>query len=49
LTATEPGLAAAWDFEDGTGRDVSGHGYDGELVDGATVIDVSAVGRPAKP
>ena len=33
-----PGLVAAWDFEDGTGRDVSGHGHDASLTGGAAGV-----------
>ncbi len=34
----ESGLAASWSFEDGTARDVTGHGHDGKLEGGASVV-----------
>jgi hypothetical protein len=34
----ESGLAACWSFEDGTASDVTGHGHDGKLEGGASVV-----------
>ena len=38
--ADEPDLLAAWDFDDGTARDASGHGRDGKMAGNARVIAV---------
>ena len=39
LTGTEPGLLALWNFADGTARDASGHGRDGQLIGNARVLE----------
>jgi C-terminal processing protease CtpA/Prc len=37
LTGKEEGLVAYWNFDDGTARDLSGHGNDGSLQEGARI------------
>lgn len=37
LTGKEQGLVAYWNFDDGTAKDVSSHGNDGRLCDGARI------------
>ena len=44
LTGAEPGLVALWNFDDGTARDVTGHGHDGILHGQAVIVE----GRPAR-
>src|ERR1022692_2178443 len=41
LTGQEEGLVALWNFEDGTARDVSGHGHDGAMRGNAKVIETT--------
>lgn len=38
LTGSEPGLAGLWSFDDGTTRDMTGHGHDGLREGGAAVV-----------
>jgi signal transduction histidine kinase/DNA-binding response OmpR family regulator/ligand-binding sensor domain-containing protein/protocatechuate 3,4-dioxygenase beta subunit len=38
LTSSEPGLVALWNFDDGTARDVTGHGHDGILHGHAVIV-----------
>lgn len=38
LTGSEEGLAGLWNFDDGTMRDLTGHGHDGKREGGATVV-----------
>jgi signal transduction histidine kinase/DNA-binding response OmpR family regulator/ligand-binding sensor domain-containing protein len=45
LTGNEPGLAALWNFEDGTPRDVTPNGHDGVLAGQAQVVETQ---RPAQ-
>jgi signal transduction histidine kinase/DNA-binding response OmpR family regulator/protocatechuate 3,4-dioxygenase beta subunit len=45
LTGPEKGLVALWNFDDGTARDVTGHGHDGILHGQATTVE----GHPALP
>ena len=45
LTGSEPGLVALWNFDDGTCRDVTGHGHDGILHGHAVIV----IGHPAQP
>jgi signal transduction histidine kinase/CheY-like chemotaxis protein/ligand-binding sensor domain-containing protein/protocatechuate 3,4-dioxygenase beta subunit len=45
LTGQEQGLVALWNFDDGTARDVTGHGHDGILRGHATTVE----GQPALP
>jgi hypothetical protein len=44
LTGKEDGLVAYWNFDDGTARDLSGHGNDGVLSGGARIVEAD---RPA--
>ena len=44
LTGSEPGLAALWNFEDGTARDVTPNGHDGVLAGPAQIVEAD---RPA--
>ncbi len=44
LTGSEPGLAALWNFEDGTARDLTPNGHDGMLVGQAQIVEAE---RPA--
>ncbi len=46
LTGKEKGLVAYWNFDDGTARDVSGHGNDGHVHEGARIIESA---RPTAP
>jgi signal transduction histidine kinase/CheY-like chemotaxis protein/ligand-binding sensor domain-containing protein len=39
LTGREPGLVALWNFDDGTARDVTGHGHDGILRGHAVIVE----------
>ncbi len=43
LTGDEPGLAALWNFEDGTARDLTPNRHDGTLVGQARIVEA---GRP---
>ncbi len=45
LTGREPGLVALYNFDDGTARDVTGHGHDGILRGHA----VTVIGQPTLP
>lgn len=38
VTGKEPGLVAGWEFDDGSARDVLGHGADGTLEGGARTV-----------
>ena len=44
LTGKEDGLVAYWNFDDGTAKDLSGHGNDGILSGDARIVEAS---RPA--
>lgn len=46
LTGKEEGLVAYWNFDDGTARDVSGHGNDGHVHEGAQIAESA---RPTVP
>ena len=37
LSDAEPGLAGYWNFDGGNAADLTGHGHDGSLTDGASV------------
>ncbi len=39
LTGNEPGLAALWNFDDGTARDATPNGHDGMLVGEAEIVE----------
>ena len=39
MTGSEEHLVALWNFEDGTARDATGHGFDGILQDSASVTN----------
>ena len=41
LSGSETGLLALWNFADGTARDVTGQGLDGELTGGARAVEAS--------
>lgn len=46
LTGKEQGLVAYWNFDDGTAKDLSGHGNDGLLCEDAEIVESS---RPTVP
>lgn len=46
LTGKEKDLVAYWNFDDGTARDVSGHGNDGHVHEGAQIVESA---RPTAP
>ncbi len=48
LSGGETGLAACWNFEDQTARDVTGHGHDGKVEGGASIVseDDAGIIRP---
>jgi signal transduction histidine kinase/ligand-binding sensor domain-containing protein/DNA-binding response OmpR family regulator/protocatechuate 3,4-dioxygenase beta subunit len=49
LTGQEPGLVALWNFDDGTARDVTGHGHDGILRGHAVTVEGQPALRTSKP
>jgi carboxyl-terminal processing protease len=46
LTGKEKGLVAYWNFDDGTARDVSGHGNDGHVHESTQIVESA---RPTAP
>lgn len=49
LTGDEPGLVGLWDFDDGDGRDRSGHGHAGQLRGGAVCVAAPFPGQLTVP
>jgi hypothetical protein len=41
LTGTEANLVGYWNFDDGTAKDLSGHGHNGALAGGAAIVPLS--------
>lgn len=47
LSGNEPGLVAYWNFEDGTAKDLTANGNNGELDGEARIVGVNAGGAPS--